>query len=671
MLSARSLPLCLLLLLPGLRPARAAPVSFSVRPMLGTQVKSFGTVPVRVDLRTEHPFRGRIVARFGRGGGASTVIPVNAGQGTFRYEFAVMTRHTYRAEKLWVGLLTRRGRVVVDRSIDLQVITPGYNYSPSGRQAASLAAWAGRRATDAAQAGPFSFSLSPVKTDLLPRSWHLYEAIDTLIVPSEEADALAPEQVGAMLSWVRAGGRLVVDSSAGDQAADRNELLRRLDIRPAGPPRQLSLQRDIPIPPERGARRPNAEAEQRRATIDLLVRPVRMGPVLCDGDKALRTETPLGIGSVVLTCVDLSRLATEGGPADALSLLGEIVAGENPGETGRRANRNFNAYAGSWQAQVPHWAVSLFRLTGLEPIPGALVVLYLVIFIAVVCPVEYVILKRRKRLSWMWGATTVTVVIFCLLAGSISALARGTRPRRSMLCIHHYAEEKGGKHLLYDCFVPSRSRAVTAQLNGEDALHDVSAGARGARSHFSAPGGRLEFSSPVWSPHFLVASRRHERPAPFRASLHAREGHITGTLEASGPAIPLRDARLVWNGKVYRLLRQGETWALDTSRPIELPKNPHYGGNRRRDGEKLEAKLITNLCLTRTQGTAADNARLFFMPGRLPGIPAGRDRAVLIATVDEGETLDIMSPAARTRAIHVVWQVLPVSEKGDPDGSAS
>ncbi|MEE8441095.1 MAG: hypothetical protein V3S41_05180 [Spirochaetia bacterium] len=63
--------------------------------------------------------------------------------------------------------------------------------------------------------------------DYLPDRWQGYDGIDLLIVHDARIQALTPDQVGAIRSWVAAGGRMIISAGAHLGPAD-SEVLRQL-----------------------------------------------------------------------------------------------------------------------------------------------------------------------------------------------------------------------------------------------------------------------------------------------------------------------------------------------------------------------------------------------------------------------------------------------------------
>ncbi len=645
--------------------AGARDVLFSARPIISGAARVHRILPVRVDLRTMGPFEGKIVIRLGGIPGSRTVQPLSVGPGLFKFEIPVPVGQTPLDNTVTVVLEDKNRRMAAEKEFYVQFAGSTF-YSQDGRNRRTImVGWVGRDTGSAY--GPHdlptrqplsAFSQGKISAADLPEDWRMYTAIDCLVLPGSLAK-LSDKQADALEKWMRAGGQVVVDSSCGEPEAEQNRLFKRFGIMVGEGKTKADVRHKVEIREDYSTKARTNLA----ATLSVVLRPITAGDARSCDTSSLRAILPRGLGCLVLTCVDLNAfLGANAQDAVAVEFLREVITGERSDSAtgGYGGSPYYYQHGWNW---IPAWGRSLFKMTALEQIPAALVITFLALFTVLVCPAERIVLGRFHLLRWTWVATTVLVVIFCLFAGVLSRAVRGVKARRSMLCVHNYAQERGGTHVMFDCVVPATARSFTARYGPDDVAMDVAASGSGSTALFNAGRNAMEFASPVWSPRFLTTLRFHNDEPPFRASLAVNSGKLSGYAEPVAAGLDVEESWLVWNGRPYAMVPDGGKWRVggqmetnslwkvwtDGIETVCAPED--------RSGERSPLERVMFLDMEEPFGCAA---AMFFDAAplrRAAGTPAV---AVIVAKCRKGEEVDLDAANARVSAVHVVRQMVKV-----------
>ena len=254
----------------------------------------------------------------------------------------------------------------------------------------------------------------------LPERAAALASFDCIILNDVDTSTLSAGQVSALQTWVSSGGRLVLGGGAG--------ALRTA----AGLPEPM-----LPLVPRRIVEVDELAGLATFARADAVRVP---GPfVVADGDAA--------DGRV------LASQATASGAADSsLALVREKTWGTGSVDFVALdlATTPFDAWAGTtdfWErllspgAAFPDWlprdvserqmrggqmSYALSNLPSLDLPSVRGLALVLALYVVVVGPVNYVVLRRRRRLHWAWVTIPVLTVIFSAGAMGIGYALRGT-----------------------------------------------------------------------------------------------------------------------------------------------------------------------------------------------------------------------------------------------------
>jgi hypothetical protein len=242
----------------------------------------------------------------------------------------------------------------------------------------------------------------PMGVDDLPSRIEAWSALDRLVWQDVDASSLKTEQLAALRGWLALGGRLVIIGGTGGIGALGGFPDDILPYRPTStvdvaPASLASLLGSLP-----------KEAADIPAMAGELIR----GQALAtSGDRVVAAETDYGSGSVTILGVD----PTVGwiGASNAVRSLWPNLIPPRSGGTVAMVD----------DSQIVT-AVSNLPSLALPPTGGLL--LLLIGYIALIGPLNYLILRRIDRREWAWVTMPVLIVGFALGAYAFGSALRGS-----------------------------------------------------------------------------------------------------------------------------------------------------------------------------------------------------------------------------------------------------
>ena len=281
----------------------------------------------------------------------------------------------------------------------------------------------------------------------LPDVWFGYNSVDLMILSTENRRFLTslgnqPERLKAIADWVRRGGRLVIPIAKQNQdalvAVLENQAAWQPPI-PVVPPRaptDIKLPRLLGVEQWGGVQGEPFQAEDKKDPLNKIAIPVATldpGRVPAgdweimaeENGKPLIARVPYGLGQITYIAFSLedAHFFAWPGKEQFLKAMVEQLASKAP--EGQQ-QRNFNPRFGGQQDFNNDLATGL--LNGLDnfdvkTIPFGAVALFIVLYILVVGPLDFLLLKYVfKRLEWTW-ITFPTVVLAVSVIAYFAAYA--------------------------------------------------------------------------------------------------------------------------------------------------------------------------------------------------------------------------------------------------------
>lgn len=271
----------------------------------------------------------------------------------------------------------------------------------------------------------------------LPTRWYGYEGVDTLVLATSKIEPLRRLQRGsaradALTEWVRQGGQLVLFAAAeaAEVLAPQSPLA---DLAPAKFDRMIPLPETRPLETYCDSATPiEVPAGMDRLEVPL-VRDV-VGRIEAHGgnrprDLPLVIRAPAGFGQVVLALVDPDRppLARwKGRDAFLRKVLGREPSTSSTGDQSAGGQVTTLGY----QDLTGQLRDNMDQFREVHPVPFAIVAGLVVVYILLIGPIDYLIVKRWfKRMELTWITFPIWVVLFSVGAYVLAYWLKGDQLR--------------------------------------------------------------------------------------------------------------------------------------------------------------------------------------------------------------------------------------------------
>lgn len=415
-------------------------------------------LPVRVRVVNNGPdVTGRLVVRPETSGEAITntfSAPVVLPQGAQQTIFLYVTARTF-ADQVRVDLLTEAGAVLGSASDQVRAVRAGDRIAVAFTDAA-----VGAVDLSGAALGGFTAYQADWTTDELPSRAAALAGIDLMLFSDVDTGALTADQRTALADWVRAGGQLVVAGGAGWQATAAG-LAELLPLRPA--------------------------ATVTAGSLAPLADWLRLDPGPLTGDNLIVATGALSEDAKTLVALE------DGAPLLARRFAGNGVVDYLAADPNNAPLRGWAGLPDLWYTletswgSLPGWARGVENwaqaqqavsiIPGVDPLPDILPLgLFLLVYVVVVGPVNYLILTRLNRREWAWLTIPLSIGIFSLIAWVVGSNLRGTEPILNRLTVVQAwpDEERAASEGLVGLLSPRRAQ-YTLETGVGDTLRPVPA----------------------------------------------------------------------------------------------------------------------------------------------------------------------------------------------------
>lgn len=272
---------------------------------------------------------------------------------------------------------------------------------------------------------------------LLPDDAALLAGLDTIIIHDLATADLSEAQRAALALWTRLGGQLVVGGGprAEQTAPGLAELL---------PVEVGALRRDVSTASLDALAGRDDLAESLPTTTANAVSP-RPGAVALDRDGLL-TAWGLGAGQVIFAAFDLAALRTWGGEA---AMWANVLTAEPR-----------MAMGASFRWRSENLLRDALELPALRLPSTGILLLLMAVYIVVVGPVNFLVLRRMKRIELAWVTTPLLVAGFTAAAYGASFVLRGTSAQATELTIvQSFEGSPGGQATAFQAIFSPLRRA--------------------------------------------------------------------------------------------------------------------------------------------------------------------------------------------------------------------
>ncbi|MBN1660221.1 MAG: hypothetical protein JXA93_17610 [Anaerolineae bacterium] len=383
----------------------------------------------------------------------------------------------------------------------------------------------------------------------LPERAEGLRSFDCLVLNDVDTSTLTPAQAAAIEGWVQAGGRLVIGGGAGARATA------------SGLPDSL-----LPVIPFD------------TTTLDVLpglatfagTSPVRVpGPFL-----AATGDLNPGVNRAVHGPVPLVRERSVGdGLVDFIAL--DLAAAPFDAWTGTipfwQALLSPGADYPSWlpqdmsarESQAQSMVYSLLNLPALDlPSIGALATL-LAVYIVLVGPVNYIVLRRARRLQWAWITIPALTLLFSAGAFGLGYALRGSNVIVNQIGIAYLSPGGDARYNSYVGIFSPHQQSYEIEVQGGGLVAPLNPAYDPWGQGGAMGGGEVVFvqSSPAqvqglavnqWSMQTFMTEGTWEDLGTIRSELTLEKGTLAGMIQ-NDTGYPLHDAVLLIGDDIARL----------------------------------------------------------------------------------------------------------------------
>ncbi len=383
-------------------------------------------MPIQIDVENNgNDISGRFVVRPETSGSAipntfSTPVdlPGTTSQSLFLYAVARGNPREMRVE-----LLDDDDSVIASRTAILRDIQPRDSLYVSVTQAATPTVTFGPL-----HVGGYNSFQAIWSSDDIPDQAPALEALNMMLFYDVDSGTLSSAQRAAIRTWVRSGGQLVVTGGQNWQAT----AAAWSDLLPLVPDSSQTIDDLSALTELAGDYRETLSSEVIAATGEL-IDGARVLAATDDGTPLVARRT-YGHGTVDYVAVDPQSLRNW----DALPMLWYSLVTS----TGTRPSWGFGI--SDWDEGIA--AVEI--MPGVNFLPAALALVgFLVAYIALIGPVNYLILSRINRREYAWVTIPILILIFSVIAWSAGFELRGNQATLSRLTLVQTWPDQDEAHL--------------------------------------------------------------------------------------------------------------------------------------------------------------------------------------------------------------------------------
>jgi hypothetical protein len=408
--------LVLALALPARAQSTGADLTLTVNAGFEGYFRDDGWLPVFAEIvNNGEDLRGQLVVRpstSGAGIGNIYSTPLELPTGSQQNVTFYVTAAQF-VTQLRVELIDERGVVVSS------AIAPVRAIQPQDRLAVLVTnSVTGAVDLTAVRYGAFAGHQAFLTIDEIADRVGLFDSVDLLVFSDVDSGGLSSAQQGMLADWIAAGGHLIVTGGANWRATSGG----LLDLLPLTPTAEIEVEQLDALGNWLGG----AGEELRVSTL------VTTGRLVDGAEVLLRDEagTPLIVRRTLGSgTVDFLAFDPNGAAVRNWALLPELwytLASSVDPQPG-------------WSNGFSRWsdaANAVEILPGFNLLPDVLPLLgFLALYIALIGPVNYIVLNRINRREWAWFTIPIFIGIFTLLAYFIGTNLRGNEATLSRLTV--------------------------------------------------------------------------------------------------------------------------------------------------------------------------------------------------------------------------------------------
>lgn len=418
-------------------------------------------------------------------------------------------------------------------------------------------------------------SVRHLDAELLPEHTAALRGIDILFLHDIDTGALTPAQRDALILWVDLGGQLIVGGGlAGEKTAAG--LADILPVEITGRIVQADLSPLARLAGVSFAPTTSALTEARpRAGVDQL-----------PNDAPLIFRWHRGAGLVTFSAFDLASLRGWTGETRMWAQVITPISIFAPGTVARLNNVNL--------------LQNVLQLPALNLPSFGVVFCFLAAYILAIGPINYLVLRRLRRMEWAWLTVPLSVLLFAGGLYTIGFGLRGGRPLLNQIAIVQGVEghPRGFATVFEGLFSPQRATyrlsfppdILLSEANGWDNV--VSGPASLVSSDTGVEAEDILIN--IGSIRTFLAESSIDMPLTIQSSLSSNGGVLRGQISNNGP-LALEDAMIVRGDAVQQIGTLASGQSLTITFPEQSPSNFPWALSIPQNGSFNRQQLLISL----------------------------------------------------------------------------
>lgn len=362
----------------------------------------------------------------------------------------------------------------------------------------------------------------------LPENPLVLASIDTLFIHDSDPTDFRPTQIAALDQWVYLGGQLVL--SGGVNAERTTTAFANLS-----PVTAQGLVGDAPLTALHDLVRNNRHRQTIPSSATLSRFDLKPGAQTLDQDGLIVTQSA-GVGKVIFSAFDLSTLRAWPGEPALWNQVLEFKPRFDPAITHRL----------EWTSLLR----DVLQLQVLQLPSFGILLLFICLYIVLIGPVNFFVLRRLQRAEWAWGTIPLIVLLFVAGTYGVSVLIRGTRYQAMQVSIVQSFEQQsqGQASAFLGIYSPHRTSYTLSfppdvLISRENLFGDQDQNLAVTWSDTRTTIHDLLVD--VSALRTLIAEQIVPVPFQVRSDLAMQQGEVVGTIENIGNQ-PITDALLVY-----------------------------------------------------------------------------------------------------------------------------
>lgn len=406
--------------------------------------------------------------------------------------------------------------------------------------------------------------VSPVSPSVLPDKALGYDAVAVVYLGDIAPEALSDTQIAALRGWAASGGLIVV---GGPRLAGDDRFRAWLPARWGAP-------RPEGFAPLAARYAPSAGLPALPVTVTPLTRAANARPLRDEATAALGLQQDWGRGTVVALGFDAASTAFAGWPGAEAFWKDVAKSGIAARSVGRAIESDDNRWA---RSQFPS---AVLRAPNLRAPSFGSIGLFLLIYLLLLVPINYAVLKRLDRREWTWITVPLLVIVFSVGAYGFGYSIKGGSMRLNTVTIVELkaGDGRGAVTGSIGIFSPRRASydvALTdadALLSGPDLWDRMRERTAPLVVRQDSGAAALDADIAMWAMRVFSARTTAEMGRGVDVTL-TRQGDTVVCRVTNRTDRTLNDARLLMAGWGQNLgnLAPGRTFEVRSARP--LPNN--------------------------------------------------------------------------------------------------